>query len=51
MGQQGADAVQESPESVSKPAESITAMLVGGALPLIGANSFWNKSIFFLPDK
>jgi len=38
-GQQGAAAVQALLESVSKPAESVTAMLVGGILLLIGATS------------
>jgi membrane protein len=38
-GQQGAEAVQALLESVSKPAESVTAMLVGGVLLLVGATS------------
>ncbi len=38
-GQQGAAAVQGLLASVSKPAESVTAMLVGGILLLIGATS------------
>lgn len=43
MGQQGADAVQGLLESVSKPAESITAMLVGAALLLVGATSVFGE--------
>jgi membrane protein len=43
MGQQGADAVQGLLESVSKPAESITAMLVGTVLLLIGATSVFGE--------
>lgn len=39
MGQQGADAVRGLLDSVSKPAESITAMLVGTVLLLIGATT------------
>lgn len=39
MGPHGAQAVQSLLESVSKPAQSITAMLVGGLLLLIGATS------------
>ena len=39
MGPQGAQAVQSLLESVSKPAESITAMVIGGLLLLIGATS------------
>jgi membrane protein len=38
-GHQGAVAVQALLESVSKPAESITAMLIGGIMLLIGATS------------
>jgi membrane protein len=43
MGQQGADAVQGLLESVSKPAESITAMLVGAILLLIGATTVFGE--------
>lgn len=43
MGQQGADAVQALLESVSKPAESITAMLVGSVLLLIGATTVFGE--------
>ena len=43
MGQQGADAVKGLLESVSKPAESITAMLVGTVLLLIGATSVFGE--------
>jgi membrane protein len=43
MGQQGADAVQGLLESVSKPAESITAMLVGTILLLIGATTVFGE--------
>ncbi len=43
MGQQGADAVQDLLESVSKPAESITAMIVGGVLLLIGATTVFGE--------
>jgi len=39
MGPQGAQAVQGLLESVSKPAESITAMIVGALLLLVGATS------------
>ncbi len=39
MGSQGAAAVQGLLESASKPARSITATLIGGALLLIGATS------------
>ena len=39
MGQQGAQAVQSLLESVSKPAESVTATIVGGILLLIGATT------------
>jgi Predicted membrane protein len=39
MGQQGAEAVQGLLESANKPAESVTAALVGGILLLIGATS------------
>jgi membrane protein len=39
MGPQGAQAVQSLLEGVSKPAESITAMVIGGLLLLIGATS------------
>jgi membrane protein len=39
MGQPGAVAVQGLLESINKPAESVTAMLVGGILLLIGATS------------
>jgi membrane protein len=43
MGQQGADAVQGLLESVSKPAESITAMLVGAILLLVGATTVFGE--------
>ena len=43
MGQQGADAVRSLLESVSKPAESITAMLVGTGLLLIGATTVFGE--------
>ena len=39
MGQKGAEAVQGLLESVNKPAESVTAMLIGGILLLIGATT------------
>jgi len=39
MGPQGAQAVQDLLVSMSKPAESITAVIVGSALLLIGATS------------
>lgn len=39
MGPQGAAAVQGLLESVSKPTESITAMIIGGLLLLVGATS------------
>jgi len=39
MGQQGAQAVQGLLESVNKPAESITAVIIGAILLLIGATS------------
>jgi len=39
MGPQGAAAVQGLLESVSKPTESITAMIIGGILLLVGATS------------
>ncbi|MGV8899187.1 MAG: YihY/virulence factor BrkB family protein [Burkholderiaceae bacterium] len=43
MGQQGAQAVQGLLESVNKPAESITATLVGGILLMIGATSVFGE--------
>jgi membrane protein len=43
MGQQGAGAVQSLLESVSKPAESITAMIVGSILLLIGATTVFGE--------
>jgi membrane protein len=43
MGQQGADAVQGLLQSVSEPAESITAMLVGTILLLIGATTVFGE--------
>jgi membrane protein len=43
MGQQGAAAVQGLLESVSKPAESITATLVGAVLLLIGASTVFGE--------
>jgi membrane protein len=43
MGQQGAGAVQSLLESVSKPAESITAMVVGTVLLLIGATTVFGE--------
>jgi len=39
VGPQGAEAVQSLLASVSKPTESVTAMLIGGILLLIGATS------------
>src|SRR5664280_3821484 len=39
MGQQGAEAIQGLLESVNKPAESVTALLIGGILLLIGATT------------
>ncbi|KAF0160011.1 MAG: membrane protein [Syntrophaceae bacterium] len=39
MGRQGAEAVQGLLESVNKPAESVTALLIGGILLLIGATT------------
>jgi membrane protein len=43
MGKQGADAVQGLLESVSKPAESITAMVVGTILLLVGATTVFGE--------
>ncbi|MDB5728689.1 MAG: Membrane protein [Noviherbaspirillum sp.] len=43
MGQQGADAVQSLLESVSKPAESIAAMVVGTILLLVGATTVFGE--------
>jgi membrane protein len=43
MGQQGADAVQSLLESVSKPAESITAVMVGTILLLVGATTVFGE--------
>jgi len=43
MGQQGAEAVQGLLESVSEPAESVTATLVGGVLLLIGATTVFGE--------
>lgn len=43
MGQEGADAVQSLLESVSKPAESITAMIIGTILLLIGATTVFGE--------
>ena len=43
MGPQGAQAVQGLLESVSKPAESITATLIGGILLLIGATTVFGE--------
>jgi membrane protein len=43
MGQQGADAVRGLLESVSKPAESISAMLVGTVLLLVGATTVFGE--------
>ena len=43
MGQQGAEAVQGLLESVNKPAESVTATLVGGILLLIGATTVFGE--------
>ena len=42
-GQQGAEAVQGLLESVSKPAESVTATVVGGILLLIGATTVFGE--------
>ena len=39
MGQKGAEAVQGLLESVSRPAESVTAILTGGALLVVGAST------------
>ena len=39
MGQKGAEAVQGLLESVSRPAESVTAILVGAALLVVGAST------------
>ena len=43
MGQQGAEAVQGLLQSVNKPAESITATLVGAGLLLIGATTVFGE--------
>jgi membrane protein len=43
MGQPGAVAVQGLLESINKPAETVTAMLVGGILLLIGATSVFGE--------
>ncbi|MEO6352157.1 MAG: YihY/virulence factor BrkB family protein [Oxalobacteraceae bacterium] len=43
MGQQGAQAVQSLLESMNKPAESITATLVGGILLMIGATTVFGE--------
>jgi membrane protein len=43
MGQQGAEAVQSLLQSVSKPAESVTASLIGGILLLIGATTVFGE--------
>jgi membrane protein len=43
MGQQGADAVQSLLESVSKPAESIIAMVVGTILLMVGATTVFGE--------
>jgi membrane protein len=43
MGPQGAAAVQGLLESVNKPAESVTATLVGGVLLLVGATSVFGE--------
>jgi membrane protein len=43
MGPQGAQAVQGLLESVNKPAQSITAMIIGGLLFLIGATSVFGE--------
>jgi membrane protein len=43
MGQQGAEAVQSLLKSVNKPAESVTATLVGGVLLLIGATTVFGE--------
>jgi membrane protein len=43
MGEQGAGAVQSLLESVNKPAESITAMLIGSALLLVGATTVFGE--------
>jgi membrane protein len=43
MGQQGAEAVEGLLKSVSKPAASVTATLVGGILLLIGATTVFGE--------
>jgi membrane protein len=43
MGSQGAAAIQSLLESVSKPAESVTATLIGGVLLLIGATTVFGE--------
>jgi membrane protein len=43
MGQQGADAVQSLLESVGKPAESFTALVVGTILLLVGATTVFGE--------
>jgi membrane protein len=43
MGKQGAEAVQGLLESVNKPAESVTATLIGGVLLLIGATTVFGE--------
>jgi membrane protein len=43
MGEQGAGAIQGLLESVNKPAESITAMLIGSALLLVGATTVFGE--------
>jgi membrane protein len=43
MGPQGAEAVQGLLESVGKPAESITATLIGGVLLLVGATTVFGE--------
>ncbi len=43
MGPQGAEAVQGLLESVSRPAESITATLIGGVLLLVGATTVFGE--------
>ncbi|MDQ9169399.1 YihY/virulence factor BrkB family protein [Oxalobacteraceae bacterium R-40] len=43
MGEQGAGAVQGLLESVNKPAENFTAMLIGSALLLVGATTVFGE--------
>jgi membrane protein len=43
MGEQGAGAVQALLESVNKPAESVTAMVIGSVLLLVGATTVFGE--------